>query len=96
MVLVVVVVGYCWMFLCNGGGSGDDSICIGGSCNSCRSDTVKCMLCGEDSCRGGGDGVGVMVVMVVVEGKRRATTTTIKTTTTTNTSNTTTKHSNKN
>ena len=30
----------------------------GGSCNSSRSDIVKCMLCGENVCRDGGGGVG--------------------------------------
>ena len=36
-----------------GGGSGGNSIGIGGSCNSFRSDIVKCIICGEDSCCGG-------------------------------------------
>ena len=91
----MMVVEYLWLFLGNGGGSGGDCFCIGGSFYSCRSDIVKCMLCGEYGCHGGGGGVDVMVVMVVVEDKRKATTTTINTTTTTDTSNTTTKHSNK-
>ena len=54
----MVVVGYWWLFWGNGGGSGGDSICIGGSCNSCRSDIVRCILCGEDCCRGGGGDFG--------------------------------------
>ena len=85
------------MFLGNGGGSGGDCFCIGGSFYSFRSDIVTCMLCGEYGCHGGGggDGDGVMVVIVVVEGKIKSTATTINTTTTTDTSNTTTKHSNK-
>ena len=53
----MVVVGYWWLFWGNGGRSGGDSICIGGRCNSCRSDIVKRMLCSEDGCFGGG-GVG--------------------------------------
>ena len=89
------------MFWDNGGGSGGDSICIGGSCKSCRSDIVRCILCGEDGCHNGGGGVGhdgiycyhLVVVFVVVEGKHIATTTTINTTTTNDTSNTTNKHS---
>ena len=58
---LVVAVGYWWLFWVNGGGSGGDSICIGDSGNSCKSDIVKCMLCGEDGCcdgGGGGDGGG--------------------------------------
>ena len=34
MVVVLVVIGYWW--LRSGGGSGGDSLCKGGSCNSCR------------------------------------------------------------
>ena len=87
----MVVVGFWWLFWGNGDGSGGDSICIGDSYNSCRSN----MISGEDGCRGGGGCVGVMVFIVMGEGKRKATKTTINTTTTTHTSNTTTKHSNK-
>ena len=49
----MVVFGYWWLFWGIGGGSGGDSICIGGNCKSCWSDIVKCMLCGEDCCHGG-------------------------------------------
>ena len=40
----------------NSGGGGGDSLRMGCSCNSCRSDVVKCMLCDEGG--GGGGGVG--------------------------------------
>ena len=31
---------------------------MGGSCNSCRSARVKCMMCGEGGGEGGGNGGG--------------------------------------
>ena len=31
---------------------------MGGSCNSCRSARVKCMMCGEGGGEGGGDSGG--------------------------------------
>ena len=66
----MVVVRYFW---CH---SGVDSICKGGSCNSCRSLYTKFS---EGACGGGGDGCGcgvgggggflvVVVVVVVVVG----------------------------
>ena len=39
VVVVVVVIGYWWWR--SGGGGGGDSLCKGGSCNSCRSAIVK-------------------------------------------------------
>ena len=42
----MVVVEYSWLFLGNGGGSGGDCFCIGGSFIGCRSEIVKCMLGG--------------------------------------------------
>ena len=43
MVLVLVVVvrfkWWWWWWLRSGGGSGGDSLCKGGSCNSCRNNT---------------------------------------------------------
>ena len=46
----------CWR--CSGGCGGGDRLCKGGSCNSCRSAIVKCMMCGEYGGEGGGDCVG--------------------------------------
>ena len=49
MVLVMVVVKWCW--------HGGDSLCRGGSCNSCGSVIIKCMICGfQGGCGGGGVG----------------------------------------
>ena len=45
VVLLVVVVGYWLWWWCSCGGCGD-SPCKGDSFNTCRSDIVKCMLCG--------------------------------------------------
>ena len=44
VVLVVVVVGLWWWWWCSGGGG--DSPCKGDIFNNCRSDIVKCLLCG--------------------------------------------------
>ena len=54
----LVLVGY-WWWHCRGG-SGGDSLCKGGSCNSCRSALFKCMMCDEgvgESCNYGGGGI---------------------------------------
>ena len=44
-----------WWWWNIGGGGGGDSLCEGGSCNSCRRAIVKCNMCGENG--GGGGGV---------------------------------------
>ena len=49
---VVVVL---WWFWNIGGGGGGDSLCKGGSCNSCRRAIVKCNMCCENVGEGGGD-----------------------------------------
>ena len=64
MVIVVVLVGYWWWWWGSCGGGDGESLSKGGSCNSCMSALVMCMLCGEyfgecgDDCGGCGDGAG--------------------------------------
>ena len=54
MVVVVVLIWY-WWWRGIGCGSGGDSHCKGGRCNSCESAVVGCMMCREYFGEGGGD-----------------------------------------
>ena len=58
---MLVVINYWWWLWHSSGCGGGDSLCKGGSCNSCRRAVGMCTMCGKVYDEGGsGCAVGIM------------------------------------
>ena len=90
-----VVVGYWWLWCPSGVGGGDNSLCKGGSCNSCSSAILgvqyTVMVVMKVVMKVVEVMMVVMSVVLMLLVVRKTTTTVVNTSTTNNTTNTTTK-----